>query len=110
LKQLYDMGLRLRNQSSSVSSSHKYEKCGFNHHYINFLLFFGPGGFNPNNLTSYLKQFDMVLKEDLDATEYRNRYMPERTSILEGYEFYRVAMAKRWNRIDSFLKKLSGRN
>jgi methyltransferase (TIGR00027 family) len=52
-------------------------------------------GFNPNNLTSYLQQFNLALKEDLNATEYRNRYMPERTGILEGYEFYRVAAAKR---------------
>lgn len=52
-------------------------------------------GFNPNNLTSYLQQFDLALKEDLNATEYRNRYMPERTRILNGYEFYRVASAKR---------------
>jgi len=52
-------------------------------------------GFNPNKLASYLQQFDLALKEDLNATEYRNRYMPERTGILEGYEFYRVAIAKR---------------
>ena len=52
-------------------------------------------GFNPNKLTSYLQQFDLVLKEDLNATEYRNRYVPERTGILEGYEFYRVVAAKR---------------
>jgi methyltransferase (TIGR00027 family) len=52
-------------------------------------------GFNPNKLTSYLQQFNLALKEDLNATEYRNRYMPERTGILEGYEFYRVAAAKR---------------
>jgi methyltransferase (TIGR00027 family) len=52
-------------------------------------------GFNPNKLTSYLQQFDLALKEDLNATEYRNRYMPERKGILEGYEFYRVVAAKR---------------
>ena len=52
-------------------------------------------GFNPNELTAYLQQFNLALTEDLNATEYRNRYMPERTGILEGYEFYRVAAAKR---------------
>ncbi len=52
-------------------------------------------GFNPNHLASYLKQFNLTLKEDLNATEYRNRYMPERAGILEGYEFYRVVAAKR---------------
>jgi hypothetical protein len=52
-------------------------------------------GFNPNELSSYLKRFGLVLIEDLNATEYRNRYMPHRQGILEGYEFYHVAIAKR---------------
>jgi len=52
-------------------------------------------GFDPGELTSYLQQFNLTLKEDLNATEYRMRYMPERTGILNGYEFYRVVSAKR---------------
>jgi hypothetical protein len=34
----------------------------------------------------------MTLVEDLGATGYRNKYLPGRNE--EGYEFYRVAMAK----------------
>jgi methyltransferase (TIGR00027 family) len=52
-------------------------------------------GFNPSELTKYLQLFNLALKEDLNATEYRNRYMPERKGVLEGYEFYRVVAAKR---------------
>jgi len=52
-------------------------------------------GFMPNELSNYLKQFELTLLEDLNATDYRNKYMPERTDIAVGYEFYRVAFAKR---------------
>jgi len=52
-------------------------------------------GFDPNELSSYLKRFDLTLTEDLNATGYRNLYMPDRQGILEGYEFYHVAKAKR---------------
>lgn len=51
-------------------------------------------GFDPREVGGYLKQYDLKLIEDLNATEYRNRYIPKRTGILEGYEFYRVATAK----------------
>jgi len=52
-------------------------------------------GFDPKEVSLYLKQYNLKLIEDLNATEYRNRYMPERTGISEGYEFYRVAVAKK---------------
>jgi O-methyltransferase involved in polyketide biosynthesis len=52
-------------------------------------------GFTPNKLSAYLQQFNLALKEDLNATEYRSRYMPDRMGLLEGYEFYRVVAAKR---------------
>ena len=52
-------------------------------------------GFTPNKLITYLQQFNLTLKEDLNATEYRGRYMPDRGGLLEGYEFYRVVAAKR---------------
>ena len=51
-------------------------------------------GFRPAELSAYLKKFKLVLLEDLSAVEYRRRYMPERKSILTGYEFYRVAFAR----------------
>jgi methyltransferase (TIGR00027 family) len=52
-------------------------------------------GFDPNGLSSYLKRFDLTLIEDQNATGYRNRYIPDRQGVLEGYEFYHVAKAKR---------------
>jgi len=52
-------------------------------------------GIHPNELSSYLKRFGLTLIEDLNATGYRNRYMPRRRGLLEGYEFYHAAIAKR---------------
>jgi len=51
-------------------------------------------GFDPKDVRNYLEQYNLELVEDLNATEYRIRYMPERVDISEGYEFYRVAVAK----------------
>lgn len=48
-------------------------------------------GFRPEELQNYLKPFDMMVIEDLGATEYRAKYLPDRAE--KGYEFYRVAMA-----------------
>jgi len=50
-------------------------------------------GFLPDELSDYLKKFDLTLLEDLGATEYRNNYLPNRSE--KGYEFYRVALAKK---------------
>jgi len=50
-------------------------------------------GFLPDELPGYLSNFGLVLVEDLDATEYRQKYLPGRTE--KGYEFYRVAMAQK---------------
>ncbi|HEV8513248.1 MAG TPA: SAM-dependent methyltransferase, partial [Cyclobacteriaceae bacterium] len=50
-------------------------------------------GFSPEELPNYLFKFGLILIEDLGATEYRHRYLPERTE--RGYEFYRVAVAKK---------------
>jgi len=52
-------------------------------------------GFFPEELPSYLKRYDLSLIEDVNATEYRKRYMPKRKSISKGYEFYRIAYARR---------------
>jgi methyltransferase (TIGR00027 family) len=50
-------------------------------------------GFLPGELSGYLSTFGLTLVEDLGATEYRQRYLPGRTE--RGYEFYRVAIAKK---------------
>jgi len=52
-------------------------------------------GFNPEELSSYLAKFHLTLLEDLGASDYRKRYMPEREAISKGYEFYRVAFVSR---------------
>jgi methyltransferase (TIGR00027 family) len=51
-------------------------------------------GFEPEDLDTYLKKFGLSLIEDLGATEYRQKYLPIRTE--KGYEFYRVAIAKKY--------------
>ena len=47
-------------------------------------------GFFPEELSSYLNQFDIKLIEDLGAKEYREKYLPHRNE--NGYEFYRTAV------------------
>ena len=55
-------------------------------------------GLKPEELSSYLTRFHLVLLEDLGAAEYRDKYMPDRKEISKGYEFYRVAFATRQER------------
>lgn len=50
-------------------------------------------GFLPSELPDYLKQFNLNLIEDLGAKEYREKYLLNRNE--KGYEFYRVAIAKK---------------
>jgi methyltransferase (TIGR00027 family) len=50
-------------------------------------------GFKPEELSGYLQQFHFTLLEDSGAAGYRNKYLPDRTE--KGYEFYRVALAKK---------------
>ena len=52
-------------------------------------------GFNPEELSDYLAKFCLTMIKDIGASEYRNKYMPERKELLKGYEFYRVAFATR---------------
>jgi methyltransferase (TIGR00027 family) len=52
-------------------------------------------GFRPEELPAYLRSFSFLLLEDMGAADYRERYLPERNSILQGYEFYRVAFAEK---------------
>jgi methyltransferase (TIGR00027 family) len=52
-------------------------------------------GFAPKELPDDMRRFGLTLIADSNATDYRTRYMPERGDIAAGYEFYRVALAKR---------------
>lgn len=52
-------------------------------------------GFNPEELSNYLSRFNYTLLEDAGAAEYREKYIPERVALLKGYEFYRLAFAKK---------------
>lgn len=51
-------------------------------------------GFDPDALPAYLNNYQFELVVDESATSYRQRYLPERTE--KGYEFYRVACARRF--------------
>ncbi len=59
-------------------------------------------GIQPDKLSEYLNEFDLTLIENKSADEYRNKYLPERTNLNKGYEFYRVAYAKRVNQEKTF--------
>jgi methyltransferase (TIGR00027 family) len=50
-------------------------------------------GFNPEKLSAYLHPYNFVLLEDSGATNYRDKYLPDRPE--KGYEFYRVAFASK---------------
>jgi methyltransferase (TIGR00027 family) len=50
-------------------------------------------GFRPEELSAYLQQYNFVLLEDSGASDYREKYLPERAE--KGYEFYHVAYAAR---------------
>ena len=50
-------------------------------------------GFRPEDLKQFLHKFNWALLEDKGAVEYRRKYMPRNTE--KGYEFYRVAFAKK---------------
>ncbi|HUP10584.1 MAG TPA: SAM-dependent methyltransferase [Niastella sp.] len=50
-------------------------------------------GFHPEELSAYLQQYNYVLLEDSGASNYRDKYLPDRPE--KGYEFYRVAFASK---------------
>lgn len=50
-------------------------------------------GFQPEELSNYLKSFGLIVIEDMGATEYRAKYLANRAE--NGYEFYRVAIARK---------------
>jgi methyltransferase (TIGR00027 family) len=80
----------LDNPQSFIGTNKFFEKLKQNEEPWTF-------GFLPNELPNYLQQFQLTLIEDKGAADYRQKYMPERKSLLNGYEFYRVAFAKRTN-------------
>jgi len=57
-------------------------------------------GFIPEELSAYLAQFNLTLQEDLGAADYRKKYLPPNRTE-NGYEFYRVATAKKTRLINS---------
>lgn len=51
-------------------------------------------GIAPEQLPGWLQSFGLRLTGDKSAQEYRNIYIPERKTLLKGYEFYHVAEAE----------------
>ena len=52
-------------------------------------------GFYPDELPAYLLRYGFRLEEDTGAAEYRRQYLAGREYLFRGYEFYRVALAKK---------------
>jgi methyltransferase (TIGR00027 family) len=52
-------------------------------------------GFHPAELPHYLALFGFTLQDDRGVGELRRLYMPERGGLNRGYDFYRVAVARR---------------
>jgi hypothetical protein len=48
-------------------------------------------GFNPEGLSACLQQYNYVLPEDFGASDYCDKYLPDRAE--KGHEFFRVAFA-----------------
>jgi methyltransferase (TIGR00027 family) len=51
-------------------------------------------GFHPSELPAYLETRGLRLMEDLGSLEYRARYLKPDSGVLNGYEFYRAALAR----------------
>jgi hypothetical protein len=56
-------------------------------------------GFRPQDVPDYLARKGLHLIRDLGAADYRALYWP-RPEHTEGYEFYRVALAKKLDSAD----------
>jgi methyltransferase (TIGR00027 family) len=50
-------------------------------------------GIEPSCLSDFLAQRDLMLHEDVGASDYRARYFGSLASRMRGYEFYRIAVA-----------------
>jgi methyltransferase (TIGR00027 family) len=51
-------------------------------------------GFDPPRLPAFLSSHGFRLLEDIAANEYRLLYLPPRKRFLQGYAFYRIAVAE----------------
>ncbi|HYL99333.1 MAG TPA: class I SAM-dependent methyltransferase, partial [Blastocatellia bacterium] len=51
-------------------------------------------GFDPIELPVYLHERGLRLLEDIGSVEYPSRYMGSSPRVLNGYEFYRIAVAE----------------
>ncbi|MBS1564423.1 MAG: SAM-dependent methyltransferase [Bacteroidetes bacterium] len=52
-------------------------------------------GFDSRELPAYLEGFGFRPEADKGAADYRREYMPGRERLFRGYEFYRVALARK---------------
>jgi methyltransferase (TIGR00027 family) len=50
-------------------------------------------GLEPAEITDFLKQRGLVLKQDVGASDYRAKYYGAAAQRMRGYEFYRIAVA-----------------
>jgi methyltransferase (TIGR00027 family) len=51
-------------------------------------------GFDPAEVPGYLAARGLDLIEDLGAVDYRSRYLTGQCGEMQGYEFYRIALAR----------------
>ena len=51
-------------------------------------------GIRPRDLPALLRDCNLELLEDVASIDYRRRYMYSEGRHLDGYEFYRVALAE----------------
>jgi methyltransferase (TIGR00027 family) len=51
-------------------------------------------GLDPSQLSSFLAQRGLVLREDVGAADYRALYFGRAAMRMRGYEFYRIAVAR----------------
>lgn len=51
-------------------------------------------GLEPSELSGFLAQRGLILKEDVGAADSRARYLGHTATGLSGYEFHRIAVAQ----------------
>jgi hypothetical protein len=51
-------------------------------------------GLHPEEVRGFLERFGLELEEDLGADAYRQRYIGDGASVLRGYGFYRISVAR----------------
>ena len=50
-------------------------------------------GLDPSHLSAFLAERGLMLDEDVGASDYRSRYFGRAATRMQGYEFYRIAVA-----------------